>query len=154
MEEKKQLIGQLDQARAHMLAVLDEIDTQTEIYPEWTIKQVLAHIIGWDDVTTAALHAHAHGQEPSTPAARGIDHYNAHSVATRQALSYEHIFKEFQLAREELKAAIRDMPDEKLAQPMLFPWGPTGTVAQIVAIFAHHEEEHAQEIRDLMAEST
>jgi hypothetical protein len=153
MEEKERLIQQLDQARATMQAVLDEVDTQIEVYPEWTIKQILAHIIGWDDVTTTALRAHAQGQEPSTPAARGIDHYNAHSVATRQALSYEHILKECDLAREELKAAIRDMPDEKLAQPMLFPWGQTGTVAQVVAIFVHHEEQHAQEIRDLIAKS-
>jgi hypothetical protein len=149
MEEKTRLIQRLDQAREKMQAVLADVDTQTEIYPTWTIKHVLAHITGWDDATTSSLRAHAGGEEPATPAARGIDFYNAQSVATREALSYEQIVKEWKLAREQLKAAINEMPAEIFGEPLLFPWGATGTIAQVVAIFAGHEEEHAREIQEL-----
>ncbi len=153
MDEKSRLIERLDQARATMRAVLAIVDTHRSIYPDWTIKEVLAHIAGWDDASAASLRAHALGNEPATPAARGIDYYNAESVSTRETLDYDHVVKEWEMAREELKAAINDMPPDKLNQSMLFPWGDTGTIAQLVAIFAGHEKEHAKEIRELVEQA-
>jgi uncharacterized protein (TIGR03083 family) len=122
-----------------------------EIYPGWTIRHVLAHITGWDEVTTVSLRAHAGGDEPGAPVTEGIDVYNAQAVATREALSYEQIVKEWELARDELKSVIREMPPSKLDEALLFPWGPTGSIAQLVAIFVEHEEDHAREIRELLA---
>lgn len=149
-EEKARLIQRLDQSRQTMRALLAEIDTQMEFYPGWTAKHLLAHIAGWDDAVTSSLRAHAGGLEPATPAVQGIDAYNAESVATRESLTYEHIVQEWELAREQLKAAILDMPEDILEKPLLLPWGGMGTVAQIVAIFAGHEEEHAEEIHTLI----
>jgi hypothetical protein len=149
MASKTELTAQLDAAREEMRAVLEGMDIHMEIYPGWTIKHVLAHIAGWDDAVIASLHAHAGGQEPAAPAARGIDFYNAQSVATREALSYEHVVKEWGLARQQFKAALDALSPEKLAEPLLFPWGATGTVAQLVQIFAEHELDHAAEIMAL-----
>ena len=149
-EEKERLIQRLDQARQATRALLEELDTQMEFYPGWRAKHLLAHIAGWDDAAASSLRAHAGGREPATPAVQGIDVYNAESVATREALSYKHIVQEWELAREQLKAAILDMPDDILEKPLLLPWGGTGTAAQIVAIFASHEKEHAEEIHALI----
>jgi hypothetical protein len=150
MEEKATLIQRLDQAHEAMRDLLAEIDPQMEIYPGWTAKHLLAHIAGWDDAATSALHAHAGGREPAILAIEGIDAYNAESVATRETLDYEHIVKEWELAREQLKAAILAMPAEKLHDPLLFPWGGTGKMARVAAIFADHEEEHVKEIHQLL----
>jgi len=147
MEEREHLIQQLDQAREKLRAELVGLDTQIEIYPTWTIKQMLAHITGWDDATLASLQAHAAGREPAVPASQGINFYNAQTVETRQALSYQQVVQEWELTREQLKTVIREMRPEKLAEPLVLPWGLTGTVAQVVAIFADHEEEHAREIQ-------
>jgi hypothetical protein len=153
VEKKRQrLIQQLDQARDRLQTLLANIDTEREIYPGWTIKHVLAHIAGWDDATIASLRAHVKGDQPGTPAVRGIDYYNAQSVATREALSYEQVIREWELARDELKTIIQEMPEDKLAEPLLFPWGQTGTIAQIIAIFASHETEHAEEIEKIIAQ--
>jgi uncharacterized protein (TIGR03083 family) len=151
MEDKAVLIQALDDARQKMQAELVDLDPHMPIYPGWTIKHLLAHLIGWDEATTAALHAHTLGNEPATPAVRGINHYNAQSVATREALSYDHIVKEWDLARAQLKAALLAVPDEKIAEPLLFPWGPTGLVRDLVAIFSGHELEHAEELQNLKA---
>ncbi len=123
MEEKTHLIQQLDEARQKMWAEIADIDTQMEIYPGWTIKEVLAHIAGWDDAASSSLRAHAGGEEPAALAVRGIDFYNAQSVETRQALSYDHTIEEWKLAREQFKAAINEMPPDKLGEPLVFPWG-------------------------------
>jgi hypothetical protein len=153
MEERARLIQQLAQAREKMRAVLADVDTQMEIYPRWTIKHVLAHIAGWDDACIASLRAHVAGDEPGAPAARGIDFYNAQSVETREPLSYDQVVKEWELARGQLETIIHEMPPEKFKERLLFPWGPTGTIARLVAIFAEHEEEHAEEIRKLITRS-
>jgi hypothetical protein len=146
MADRERLLNSLDEAREMMRAVLDGIDLAMEIYPGWTIKYVLAHIAGWDDATAVSFRAHIAGDEPGTPAARGIDHYNAESVATREALDFERIRQEWEMSRQELKKAIADMTDEKLNTPLILPWGPYGTVEQAVRIFVEHEEEHAKEI--------
>lgn len=150
MEERERLIGQLGKAREAMRGALGEVDTGMEIYPEWTIKQVLAHIAGWDDAVTASLRAHAGGEEPGTPATEGIDAYNEASVATREALDYDQVVREWEWARNQLIAALNEMPAVKFDEPMLYPWGGRGSVVQGVQIFVDHEEEHAREIREIV----
>jgi len=149
LEAKKELIQQLDEARARLQAALADLDAQTEIYPPWRLKEMLAHLSGWDEATIESLQTHVGGGEPLTPAARGIDFYNAESVATREALSYEQVVKEMDATRERLKAIILDMPPDKFEQPMIFAWGPRGPVTKLVAVFVHHEHSHAQEIEKL-----
>ncbi|MFH1635414.1 MAG: DinB family protein [Chloroflexota bacterium] len=153
MDEKTRIIQQLDQAREKMRAVLADVDPNIDIHPPWKMKEVLAHITGWDDASIASLHAHAAGDVPDTPAERGIDHYNASTVSERESLSYKHVVSEWETTRELLKAAIRELPPDKLEAPMVFPWGSSGSIAQLMATFANHEEEHANFIRELMNEA-
>jgi hypothetical protein len=147
MDEKALLIQKLDDARAAMQALIDEIDHEMELYPGWTIKHVLAHIAGWDDMMVELLEAHTKGEEHTTMMFRSIDEYNANSVETRQGLNYRQVHAEWQQVRDKVKALIQALPAEKLAGQLLFPWGQRGTVADAVAIFAPHEIEHVQELR-------
>lgn len=41
-----------------MRTAIEGLDLHVEIYPGWTLKEVLAHITGWDDAAIASLHAH------------------------------------------------------------------------------------------------
>ena len=150
LEAKKKLIRQLDEARATLQAVLASLDTQTEIYPPWKLKELLAHFSGWDEATIASLQTHIGGGEPLTPAARGIDFYNAESVDTREALNYEQVVNEWKVTRDQLKATILDIPPDKFEQPLVYAWGPSGSVAELVAVFVHHERAHAKEIQGLL----
>ena len=150
MKSKQQLIEQLDSARTQMEALIPLVSTEDEVYPGWTMRQVLAHIAGWDEATLAALRAHSGGRESGTPAARGIDSFNEQSVETREALSFEQTRREFDVTRTEVKQAILDIPDDKFFEKMILPWGGYGTVEGIVNIFAEHEVEHAEEIRKAM----
>jgi hypothetical protein len=147
----EQLIAELEQAREVMRGLLRDLEAahaeSRELYPTWTIKELLAHITGWDDACIASLQAHSQGTAPATPAARGINPYNASTVAERQALPLEHVIKEWEQTREAFKQAIRDLPDEKFREAFVFPWGPKDTLGNMITIFAEHEIEHAEEIR-------
>ncbi len=146
MGQKEELIEQLHQGRAHILELLKILDINQEVYPRWTAKELLAHFAGWDEATIAALRAHARGDVPATPAKRGINDFNAQTVSTREALDYDHIYREWEAERTELIQAISDMPDEKFSESLVMPWGPTGSVAKLIQIMAEHEVEHAEEI--------
>ena len=147
MNEAEQLISDLDKARHKTLELLKTIDEKREVYPGWTAKQFIAHLTGWDEATNASLKAHAAGKEPGTPAYKGIDFYNEQTVAERVPLSYELIVKEWTVTRDELRELIQTLPAEKFIQPVVFPWGPTGSVKELVEIMIYHEHEHADELR-------
>jgi hypothetical protein len=148
MDDAEHLIAMLDKSREMTRGLLRDLDAKTIIYSPWTLKHFLAHLAGWDDASTASLQSLAAGQEPATPAIRGIDYYNAESVSTRQELPYERIVVEWEQAREAFKAAIRALTPEQLSTPLLMPWARMGSAATIVHIMAEHEEEHATEIRE------
>jgi hypothetical protein len=148
MDEREELIQELDQSRQVLVELLARLPADCEIYSGWTLRQFYAHLPGWDAVVTASLREHAAGRIPAVPVVNGIDAYNAESIHTRETLDDERIATDWRLAREELKAAIRDFPPERWNEPLLFPWGRTGSVRQLVEVLVEHEgEEHARELR-------
>jgi hypothetical protein len=150
MVDRDALIQQLTHSRQKINAVLARVEPQREIYPEWTLKELLAHLTGWDDACLESISAHLRGQEAGTPAERGINYYNAQSVLERKELAFDRIQREYELARQDLIQLIREMPEAKLNEPFILPWAEKGTVMDLVHIFAHHELEHAQEIEALL----
>ncbi len=153
MDERQSLINALIHSRATIQGLLDVIDSNRKIYPLWTVREIVAHISGWDDAVITSIKAHVDGHEPGTPAARGIDYYNAETVSTREGLDYDHIYREFVQTRKDLIALITGMPEAKLYEPFVLPWGETGTVRTIVNIFTEHEEEHAGDLRKIIADA-
>jgi hypothetical protein len=147
--EKTRLLIDLDIARNVLMQVIEKIDPTTEIYPNWTIRHVLAHITGWDEATAASLRAYVKGEESAIASYRGINEYNARSVETRQDLNYNQTFKECLIARQELKEAIRSMPDDKFGSEILYPWGARNTVTGLIQVIIDHEHGHAEEIKNL-----
>jgi len=154
MEKRQILIERLETSRAMMIAHLEEIDKNRKIYPLWTVREILAHLSGWDDATIGFIRDLMAGREPATPAARGLDVYNAETVATREGLDYDHIYREYIETRRVLLDLIRQMPEEMVTQVATLPWGGKGTLEQIVLeIFGEHEEEHAEDVHKLILNS-
>ncbi len=147
--EREHLLQELDDARQALRDLMREMDIHLEVYPHWTMKELLAHITGWDDATIASIRSLAADQPPATPAIRGIDYYNEQTVAERDALDYDHIVREFERSRQVLKDLVRELPEEKFYLPLVYPWGNVGTVSGVIEIFTEHEIEHAKEIRSL-----
>ena len=147
MEERDRLIRQLDSAHAEMRAALASAGPGTAANPDWSVKELVAHLAGWDAVTRDALIGHAASAPAAAPARDGINPYNARSVAARRGLTYDETLEDWERTREELRQALATLPADKLAEKLVFPWGPKGAVARLVAIIAGHEQEHAHELR-------
>jgi hypothetical protein len=147
------LIKRFEVSRAEMIKHLDKIDKNREIYPLWTVREILAHLSGWDDATIGFIRAIVAGDIPATPAARGIDVYNEETVSTREGLDYDHIYREYVETRSVLLDLIRSMPEEKITEKYVLPWGAEGSLMDMINIFGPHEEEHAEDVRKIIEET-
>ena len=146
MGNAEHLIEGLAQARSEMQRAVSAVDRQQEICPGWTVKEVLAHISGWDAVGLSTVRAHMAGEQPPPLQARGIDAYNAYLVAGCETLTYEEVVEDWERARRQFEQALREASPEMLTDQVQFPWGDTGTIAWYVGILVEHEQEHANEI--------
>jgi len=140
------LLHRMDKTRSKIEDLLQEIDPHKEIYPGWAIKDMLAHMTGWDDAIIDSLRAHVVNRPLSVPAIRSLDEYNALTVSSRKDLDYEHVLKEWRLTRQVLRTIIEQLPEDKFFSPVNVPWGKKSTVTNLVEMFHDHEEEHAQDI--------
>lgn len=147
------IIKRFEASRTQMISHLNEIDKNRKIYPLWTIREIIAHLSGWDDAIIAFVRAIVAGEAPATPAMRGMDVYNAETVATREGLSYDHIYREYIETRNILLDLIRSMSEEKITQKFILPWGGEGTLMDMINIFGPHEEEHAKDVKKIIDES-
>ena len=153
MATKDELIQWLEESHAKIEQLAAQVDREAEIYPHWTIHEVLAHFTGWDDAVLASLKSHAAGGIPTVVAERGPDIYNAATVTEREALSFDHIYQEWQHTHEQLKIAIRELPPEKMNEEIIFPWGQKGNVEDLViGLTREHEVSHASDIEKLLTE--
>jgi hypothetical protein len=153
MSQREDLIAILERSRAKLMAQLNEIALHRKIYPLWTIREMLAHLSGWDDAVIVFIQSIMAGQIPATPAAGGLDVYNAESMATREGMDFDRIYHEFIETREVLLKLIQDIPDEKITAHYILPWGEPGTLADIVDIWGSHEEEHAEDIEKIIIQN-
>lgn len=151
MDLRTQLMRNLEESRAAMLVHLTQVELQRKIYPLWTIREILAHISGWDDSVIAVVECLRDGSVPTTPAAAGIDAYNAATVATREGLDYDHVYCEYIETRKQLLGLLAELDDSKLTETTTLPWGGYGSVQQIIAIFVEHEYEHAGDVQKIVA---
>jgi hypothetical protein len=121
--QKSGVVEEFDKARGPMRKLLAEVNQDLEIYPDWKIKDLLAHLVGWDDATILALKAHNQGKYPHGPAVRGIDVFNFETVAEHTDLKFAQIVQEWELIREQLISLLIDMPEETLKESIISAWG-------------------------------
>ena len=151
MDEIERLIEQLSKDRTAMQRALSRVDTETEICPGWTIKEVLAHISGWDAVGASVVRAHLAGEQPPPLEVKGIDAYNAYLVARCETMTHQEIIEDWRRSRKQFVHALSETPPEKLRERVQFPWGETGNIPRLVSILSEHEREHAQEIMEMFS---
>lgn len=152
MKKQDEILQAYEQSRAIMMAQLDEIDRNRKVYPLWTIREIIAHLSGWDDSALGFLNALLKGELPPTPAMRGTTVYNDETVSTREGLNYDQILREYMSTRSNLLSLIRKTPDEILTKKSILPWGEEGSFVDLANIFTPHEIEHAEDVKKLIEE--
>jgi hypothetical protein len=148
MTVKSVLIRNLENVREEFRSLLNAADPELEISPGWTVKEVLAHITGWDLVTVQAIQSY---QKRSLYLldTMDIDACNREIIKSRQDHTLKEVFTEWEQARRSLVEAVQALDEEDLEDGLMYPWGEEGSLQEMLEIIAGHEKEHAREIQRL-----
>jgi hypothetical protein len=142
------LMIKMENARSRLNSVMQRVTPHAEIYPAWSLKQLMDHITGWDVLLASSFRTHSRGDTPIMLEDRGIDRYNAESILARKELSLESSRKAYDQARLEVLDALHAMPPEKRNHKFLSPWGDLCSIASVLKIFISHEMDHADNLEE------
>lgn len=144
-----ELLDRNAQARAELMEAVDALTAEQrrlEWYGDarWSVHDVVAHIVRWQDGFAHALEAMARGERPQIPEFEGgddFDAFNAESARRGRDRSWEQLMADARAARERHEAAVgglRGTVDLDRIVP--------GRTAYNLADAAHHDREHVTEI--------
>jgi len=145
MSDRDELLSRLQESRDELVSAIRGLPDDKLTAPmagEWSAKDIMGHIASWDEFTASDLRRIACGRLPCLAAFREdeVDNWNAFLMRPRRVFPLPQIQAEFEEARAEMLAALKDLPEALLAKGTM--------VRNIVGVFANHEKSHAQQIRE------
>lgn len=145
MAEHDDLIHRFHAAQQQIedaIARLNDAEARKVWLDRWGVREIVAHIAGWENAMTEALERLARGERP---AAEGVDLSDTEGTndnfAGRAAdKNFEQVKMELRQAGEHFVAAVRALPIDRIAE------GKTGR--RIIETMINHPSEHIDQIKD------
>ena len=152
MSDRGELLRELDDARALLLAAIDGLTKSDFARPvdegRWTVEDLLNHVAAWDEAATAAVRDLAAGAPPSMREVADVDAWNERAVAARRGRPPADTLAALHAARGALRAALDAAPADLWGvEPRTGAGGTARNVPGIVRAWARHDAEHAAELR-------
>jgi hypothetical protein len=132
-----QPLSRFVEVRSRVLEALHRFPARSRtdvLFDEWSLKDVVAHLAGWDTYFTAILTCLETGEE--APFWGNMTEFNKASVGKRRALPWESVYDEFVAAGDEFIHRYGQL-SKKTAGARFWKARPY-TPANIVDINIHH----------------
>jgi uncharacterized protein (TIGR03083 family) len=152
--KKSEILSALEESRE---AFLDAIEGLTEedlqqqgVIPEWSVKDVLAHLTRWEAELVKLLWQAGRDQKPTTIhfARVDVDETNARWFRESRSRPLERVLEDFHGVRAQTQRRVDDLPEEAFEDPAFYPWLEGEPLWKWVAGDSfNHEAEHAGQIR-------
>jgi len=145
MSAKDELLKQAqEEFQAFKAAIRGLSDAQmTEVWlGSWSVKDILAHISGWQHELGPALERLARGEKPVPEGVsyEDVDAWNARFAAARQETPVGDVLRELDASHDYFMTQAAKVPDARYV--------PDKTAWRIVDLnSAHHYKEHGDQIR-------
>jgi hypothetical protein len=153
--DKEELISALEDSREDILEALEGISDEQYLaessFGDWTLKDLLAHLVMWEAETIKLLFQAHQGMTPTTVHLKNIpdDEQNKiwHSQTKDRPL--ERILSDFYAIRGQTLLRLDEFSNRELNDPARFAWLRGQTLSQLVVDYVlDHEREHAKMIRE------
>lgn len=160
---KADILDEMQKAWSEWEALLAEVGRDRMERPgvegEWSVREIVAHLLPYTRRTAARLESVLTGVTPSPLDLIGTDDvpdmtgwaeddFNAWSVRLTRDRSTKEIVEAFREAWFRLRAAIEMMPEDDLAKPGRFEWTGGDSVLAILPINSYeHRAMHVPTIR-------
>ena len=158
--KKEQLIAEAFAARRELLdvaSVLCEAEEDTVILGHWTVKDLLAHLVGWDHANLEGIEAILAGRLPAFYAHYDPDWrtFNASLVINYRRDSLAEGIIAAEESHRELLGAAQAVPAAEFGQDhgVRSPKGRRVTIAMLLIAEASDERKHALQIKDFVAQT-
>ena len=112
----------------------------------WSIREIVAHMVGWHREMTPVLERLARGERPVPPGVSydDVDAWNARFAATAKGREITDLLLELDRTHEDFMQAADRVPAER--------YEPGKTAYRVVdGNSAHHYHEHGEQIREWRA---
>jgi len=145
VSDRDDLQSMLEESRRELAGAIQGLPDDKMTVPladDWSPKDIMGHITAWDEFTVSDLRRIARGRLPCLAAFReaDVDSWNAFLIRPRKLFPLPQIRAEFEEARAEMAAALKDLPEGLLAQGQM--------VRNIFTIMTNHEKDHARQVRE------
>jgi len=149
-KDKEQLLEKLAETHLAIRSKLNEVDLEMPVHKGsgWRAREILGHIATWDLETARSINAYRAGSEYSVTDLDDSEvDFNERAVLAQQKLSNQQVLDQWELAYDELKRSVQEIPIELFSGDMLYPWGSDrGSVTRLVEYMLEHAVEHRDEI--------
>lgn len=117
----------------------------------WSIKDVMAHLMTWQQRTNARLTAAAHNTDPKfpdwpqglDPEVEDVQKINDWIYATNREKPWDEIFQQWRAGFQQVLDTAEAIPDDVLFKPGYFPWMQEWAIADVLqATYEHHAEHY------------
>ena len=139
-------IEKLSQLRTELIKLIDDfpVDKRLEIlFDKWSLKDVLAHLCGWDRLTADALTNLNQGKQSEW--GKGVNEMNADNVAKRKERNWDEVYKEFINNSQDMINKYSSLADDLWDKP-LYP-NKKFSPAKFLKIDIDHYQEHIEAIK-------
>jgi len=128
-------------------SVADEAWDEPSPDPDWTYRDVLAHVASNELRVHARLRSvFGQADEAELKAINDIDGWNQRAVEERRGRSVPELLDELAAHRQETLRLLSDFRPKHLSTPITLADGSTCNVLEYIDMFTRHESEHAAQL--------
>jgi hypothetical protein len=150
---KDDLIKTLESSRIAFMDAIEDLSedqlTQPGICGEWSIKDLMAHLLMWEAETIKLLFQVQQGKVPTTVHLSQLsdDEQNALWRQQIQNRPLQAVLDDFHAIRAQTIRQIQAISEERLSNPKLFPWLKGKTLTELILhSISQHDDEHRAQI--------
>jgi hypothetical protein len=143
------IISYLEYGRSRFLQSLEGLShremTEIPIYEGWTVKDVLAHMIGWDQWVLSTLPLMLQNRADEIPTV-DEDRYNRQSVAARQDIPVRDLLVEIESTHQQILDKLSQVDHVEIDMRRERQGRIITIRSYVIEVMVDHERQHATEI--------
>jgi len=166
MNDKQQVLGKLNEVfrdwEEFLAGLTEEQITNPNLPANWSIKDVVAHLWGWQQVTLARAEAAVNDEEPKYPdwpetswadPEADVDQTNAWIYETNRDKPWASVYAEWKTQFQRLFVLWDQIPEKDLFQEGRYTWMEEYPLSESLLGTYEHHAEHLEELLPRPAEA-
>jgi hypothetical protein len=146
-QNKVELISAIQSQRAKLEKKIASLSSTELVYPgtmeNWSVKDILAHLVDWEQRFIGWYQAGKRGETPKTPEAdykwRDLPALNQKYYEIHKDEPLEKVLADFQASYHQIFNLVGAMSEQEITQPGFYPWtGNSALIGWITANTSSH----------------